>query len=157
MSHSGSNAVYTLLKDKVVWHDLERDKNDIPNDSFPVIIEGFCYTGMGRLGYHGWKDEDTDCCIKSVKRWAVVPNEIWLAYHHGYFDRFKDEPNFQSKEEFMQFAEKSEHITSKEIDNNAELIGYYHEERPYESYNASIYYQKGQYVLCDGCKQWTLD
>ena len=157
MSHSGSHTVYELLKDKVVWHDIERDETDIPSDSFPIIIEGWNYHGMGRKRYSGWKDEDTDYPIPLVKRWAIVPNEIWLAYHHGYFDRFDSQRNFQTKEEFMGFAKKSKHVLYKEIPENAESIGHFFEDRPYTSYSASIYYKDNQYYLCDGCKEWALD
>ena len=157
MSHSGSNAVYTLLKDKVVWHDIGRDGKDVPSGSFPVIIEGFCYSGMGRLTNDGWRDEDTDYCIKSVSRWAIVPDEIWTAYFNGYFDRFDKRRKFQSKEEFVTFAEKAKHISGKELPTHAEEIGYFHEERPYESYDAAIYFANNQFFLCDGCKEWALD
>ena len=153
----GSYEVYELLKDKVVWHNLERDNSDVPSDSFPVIAEGFCFNGVARYGYHGWKREEGNSFICSVKRWAIIPHEIWLAYFHGYFDRFNETPKFQSKEEFLPFAKKANHVPYKEVPKDAECVGRFFEDRPYESYSAGIYYKDGQYYLCDGCKQWALD
>ena len=156
----GSYEVYELLKDKVVWHDLERDNSDKPNDKNQiVIIEAFCFNGMARYDkdYYGWKAVEKGYRPAGVKRWAIVPNEIWLAYHHGYFDRFDSQRNFQTKEEFMGCANKSKHVLYKEVPENAERIGHFFEDRPYSSYSASIYYKDGQYYLCDGCKEWALD
>ena len=153
----GSYEVYELLKDKVVWHDLERDSTDYPKDSFPVIAEGFCFSGVARYGYHGWKCEEGNSFICSVKRWAIIPDEIWLAYYNGYFDRFNHRPTFQSEEEFNQFKEKCIHITGKELPKDAVLVGDFSKDLPYSFYRASIYYKDNQYYLCDGCKEWVMD
>lgn len=153
----GSYEVYELLKDKVVWHDLERDKSDIPSDSFPVIAEGFCFHGVARFGYYGWKREEGNSFICDVKRWAIIPHEIWLAYYNGYFDRFDHEPKFQSEEEFKYFAEKAKHVSSKEIPEDAVRVGYFSKDLPYSFYSASIYYKDNQYYLCDGSKEWVMD
>ena len=57
MCRSGGHNVYELLEDKVVWHILERDRTDLPKDSYPVIAEGWLFQGIARFGYYGWKDE----------------------------------------------------------------------------------------------------
>lgn len=151
----GSYEVYELLKDKVVWHNLERDSTDYPKDSFPVIAEGFCFNGVARYGYHGWKREEGGCFICSVKRWAIIPHEIWLTYIHGYFDRFNKTRAFQSKEEFQSYSAKA--IRIETVSEDFEYIGSFQEDRPYSFYSADIYYKDNQYYVCDGCKQWALD
>ena len=152
---SGSREVYEFLKDKVVWHDVEREPADYPKNSFPVIAEGFCFNGVARYGYNGWKREEGGGFICSVKRWAIIPHEIWLAYYHGYFDKFDKTRTFQTKEEFQSYSAKA--IRIETVSEEFEYIGSFQEDRPYSFYSANIYYKDNQYYICDVCKTYAMD
>ena len=157
MSRSGGYNVYKLLEDKVVWHVLDRDKTDLPKDSYPVIAEGFCFHGMARYGYRGWTREEGGSFICEVKRWAKVPEDIWHAYYNNYFEPYEHRPKFQSEEEFKQFKEKALHVSGKEVPEDAVLVGDFSKDLPYSFYSASIYYKDNQFYLCDGSKEYSLD
>ena len=153
---SASYEVYNFLKDKVVWHDIERDSNDLPKDSFPVIAEGAWFQGIARHGYHGWTRQEGNLCV-TVKRWAILPREIWTAYCNGYFNKDDNDRYFQTKEEFQFYANKAKRVSYEDRPVDAERVGYFSEEGPYDSYNATIYYKDNQYYLYDNCEQYALD
>jgi hypothetical protein len=157
MSRDGGHNVYELLKDKVVWHSIERDNSDYPSDSYPVIAEGFCFSGIARFGYNGWTREEGGGFICSVKRWAKVPDEIWHAYINGYFEPYRHRAMFQSEEEFNQFKDKALHICGKDLPEGAEVVGDFDKDNPYNHYKATIYYKDNQYYMVDGCKEYARD
>ena len=155
----GGSRVFELLKDKVVWHVLERDKKDLPKDNFPVIAEAWCFKGLARYGYKGWQPEEScgGSFLCEVKRWASLPEDVWKVYASGYFEPYDHRPTFRSEEEFNQFKEKCIHIPGKELPDDAVLVGDFSKDLPYSFYSASIYYKDNQYYLCDGSKEWALD
>ena len=147
---SASYEVYNFLKNKVVWHDIERDSNDLPKDSFPVIAEGDSFQGIARYGYRGWKRQEGNLCV-TVKRWAILPREIWTAYYNGYFNKDDNDRYFQTKEEFQFYANKAKRVSYEDRPVDAECVGYFSEEGPYDSY------KDNQYYLYDHCTQYALD
>ena len=157
MSRSGGYNVYQLLQDRVVWHNLERDNTDLPKDSSSVIVEGWNFKGIARYCYRGWQREEGGGFVCEVKRWAMIPMDIWHAYVDNYFEKYKVVRKFQTEEEFELFKSKSLHISYKEIPEDAEVIGEFSKDLPYSFYNATIYYKDNQFYLCDGCKEWQMD
>lgn len=164
----GSDNVYEFLKDRVVWHDLRRNKNDLPEISpfLIILIEGYDYGNFGGLGrfcegFHlscgtyTYFETEEGGHRANVTRWAYVPEEVLTLYRKGFFNTCDNlRPNFKSKEEFDFYAKQA---VSEKIPNDAEFIGHFEEDRPYEFYSASIYWHDGKYYISDSQKNWTLD